>query len=117
MTNHIDYMSGYAGGRKFTAIERLLISAATHDHDEARRFYLFGSRLIPANSISRLARSRGQHKNISGTVCVVDLWPGRNLTSVFSAPATGNPPIATEPEERPCVHTSPFRVNRLVTGT
>ena len=48
MTNHIDYMSGYAGGRKFTAIERLLISAATHDHDEARRFYLFGSRLIPA---------------------------------------------------------------------
>ncbi|WP_459680915.1 NAD(P)/FAD-dependent oxidoreductase [Rhodococcus sp. no. 34] len=77
MTNHIDYMSGYAGGRKFTAIERLLISAATHDHDEARRFYLFGSRLTPAEqylstrSVARAAQKHLRHRlrrrSVAGT--------------------------------------------------
>lgn len=77
MTKHIDYMSGYAGGRKFTAIERLLISAATHDNDEAQRFYLFGSRLIPAEqylstrSVARAAQKHLRHRlrrrSVAGT--------------------------------------------------
>lgn len=68
MTSHIDYMSGYAGGRSFTAFERLLISAAALDGEEAKRFYLFGSRLIPAEhylsarSLARAARIHLEHR-------------------------------------------------------
>lgn len=68
MTSHIDYMSGYAGGRKFTVFERLLISATTHDKDESRRFYLFVSRLIPAEqylwarSVARAAQKHLRHR-------------------------------------------------------
>ncbi|MFD9679172.1 NAD(P)/FAD-dependent oxidoreductase [Rhodococcus sp. NPDC059969] len=74
MTSHIDYMSGYAGGRKFTVFERLLISAATHDQGEAQRFYLFGSRLIPAEqylsarSVVRAAQKHLRHRLRRGSV-------------------------------------------------
>ena len=63
MTNHIDYMSGYAGGRKFTAIERLLISAATHDHDESPkvllvRFPVDTGRTVSLDSLGRAGSTK-----------------------------------------------------------
>ncbi|MGC0366227.1 2-polyprenyl-6-methoxyphenol hydroxylase-like FAD-dependent oxidoreductase [Rhodococcus sp. 27YEA15] len=64
MGDHIEYMRGYAGARKFKATERLLISAAAHDPEEAKQFYLFGSRLIPAEeylSARSLARAVRVH--------------------------------------------------------
>ncbi|MDV6276892.1 hypothetical protein R3Q06_25690 [Rhodococcus erythropolis] len=77
MTSQIDYMSGYAGGRKFTVFERLLISAATHDQGEAQRFYSFGSRLMPAEqylsarSVARAAQKHLRHRlrrrSVAGT--------------------------------------------------
>lgn len=89
MTIHIDYMGGYAGGRKHT---------------------VFSFPRPPTTTAK-------PKKNISGIACVVNLWPGRNLHGVSSAAPRGNPPITTEPEERACVHTPPFRANPLVKGT